>query len=54
MAHAIELTRRDRSSAELRLDAKRCSNGRVACRILAIAHMARFSAQDCRSGPRVG
>src|ERR1700674_3297609 len=39
MAHAIEVTRQDRSSAELRRDAKRCGDGRVACRILAIAHV---------------
>src|ERR1039457_2753080 len=39
MAHAIEVMRQDRSSAELRQDAKRCDDGRVACRILAIAHV---------------
>src|ERR1700694_3653890 len=39
MADAIEVTRQDRSSAELRRDAKRCGDGRVACRILAIAHV---------------
>lgn len=39
MTHAIEVTRQDRSSAQLRRDAKRCGDGRVACRILAIAHV---------------
>ena len=39
MARAIEVTRRDRSSAELRRAAKRCDDERVACRILAIAHV---------------
>lgn len=39
MAHAIEVVRRDRSSAELRRDAKRFGDRRVACRILAIAHV---------------
>jgi transposase len=39
MAHAIEVTRRDCSSAELRREAKRCGDGRVACRILAIAQV---------------
>jgi transposase-like protein len=37
MAHAV--TRQERSSAELRREAKRCGDGRVACRILAIAHV---------------
>jgi len=39
MAHAIEVTRRDHSSVQLRQEAKRCGDGRVACRILAIAHV---------------
>jgi transposase len=39
MAHAIEVTRRDHSSLQLRQEAKRCGDGRVACRILAIAHV---------------
>jgi hypothetical protein len=36
VGHAIEVIRQDRSSAELRRAAKRCGDGRVACRILAI------------------
>ena len=51
MAHAIEVTRRDRSSAALRREATRCDDGRVACRILAIAHvldgMSRTDAARC-------
>jgi transposase len=51
MAHAIEVTRQERSSAELRREAKRCGDGRVACRILAIAHvldgMSRTDAARC-------
>src|SRR6476620_4921906 len=39
MALAVEVTRLDRSSVELRREAKRCDDGRVACRILAIAHV---------------
>jgi transposase len=39
MAVAVEVTRLDRSSVELRREAKRCDDGRVACRILAIAHV---------------
>jgi transposase len=51
LARAIEVTRRDRSSAELRRNAKRCDDGRVACRILAIAHVldgkSRADAANC-------
>jgi|SRR5665213_2100118 len=51
MAHAIEVTRGDYSSVQLRREAKRCSDGRVACRILAIAHvldgMSRTDAAQC-------
>jgi transposase len=39
VAHAIEVTRLDYSSVRLRQEAKRCCDGRVACRILAIAHV---------------
>ena len=39
MGQAIEVTRIDRSAGELRQEASRCGNGRVACRILAIAHV---------------
>ena len=51
MAHAVEVTRRDRSSSALRREATRCDDGRVACRILAIAHvldgMSRTDATRC-------
>ena len=51
MAHAVEVTRRDRSSSALRREATRCDDGRVACRILAIAHvldgMSRTDAARC-------
>lgn len=39
MARAIEVMRQDLSSAELRREAARCRDGRVACRVLAIAHI---------------
>ena len=39
MARAIEVTRFDVSASALRRRAARCDNGRVACRILAIAHV---------------
>jgi transposase len=39
MGQAIEITRRDRSAEELRKEALRCGDGRMACRILAIAHV---------------
>ncbi len=39
MGVAVLVTRLDRSPAELRREASRCDNGRVACRILAIAHV---------------
>ncbi len=39
MARAIEVTRQDMSAAALRQHALRCRDGRVACRVLAIAHV---------------
>lgn len=39
MAHAIEVTRRDYSSVQLRQEAKRSGDGRAASRILAIVHV---------------
>jgi transposase len=39
VAQAIEITRLDLSSGSLRQAATRCDDGRVACRILAIAHV---------------
>jgi transposase len=39
MGQAISVTRRDRSAGELRQQASRCGNSRIACRILAIAHV---------------
>ena len=39
MARAIEVTRQDMSAAALRRHALRCRDGRVACRVLAIAHV---------------
>ena len=39
MAQAIEITRLGRAAGELRREASRCGNSRIACRILAIAHV---------------
>ena len=39
MGAAVMITRLDRSAAELRREASRCGDGRVACRMLAIAHV---------------
>jgi transposase len=39
MGHAIEVTRLELSATELRQRASRCGDGRVACRVLAIAHV---------------
>jgi transposase len=39
MRRGVEVTRRDLSVDELRLRAARCRDGRVACRVLAIAHV---------------
>ena len=39
MGRIIEITRHDMPVAVLRQHALRCRNGRVACRILAIAHV---------------
>jgi transposase len=39
VGQAIEITRLDLSAASLRQEATRCGEGRVACRILAIAHV---------------
>lgn len=39
MGRSIEVTRFDLTAAELRGRASRCRDGRVACRILAIAHV---------------
>ena len=39
MGSGIAITRRDLSVGELRLRAARCRDGRVACRVLAIAHV---------------
>ncbi len=39
MGRRIEVTRLDLSAAELRQRASRCRGGRVACRVLAIAHV---------------
>lgn len=39
MGQAIEVTRREMTAAALRQHASRCRDGRVACRVLAIAHV---------------
>lgn len=39
MGPAVGITRLDRSAVELRREASRCEDGRVACRMLAIAHV---------------
>ena len=39
MGAAVKITRLDHSAAELRREASRCGDSRVACRILAIAHV---------------
>jgi transposase len=39
MGRSIEVTRLDLTAAELRVRASRCRDGRLACRLLAIAHI---------------
>ena len=39
MGRAIAIIRLDRTAGELRREALRCRDGRVACRVLAIAHL---------------
>ena len=39
MGQAVRITRLEHSAGELRQAASRCGNGRIACRILAIAHV---------------
>lgn len=39
MGAAVEVTRLELSASELRREASRCNDGRVACRLLSIAHV---------------
>ena len=55
MVSGVRITRKDMSASDLRYAAARCGDGRVACRMLALAHVLEGksrteAAQNCGMG----